>query len=154
MTPVEKLYKVACDAIDKAAKDLHQLSDAIWSKPELNFEEHGAHETLSHFLETYKFPVQKHYKTETAFRSDYGTGSKSVAILCEYDALPDIGHACGHNLIAELGIAASVGVKAALDTSGLEMGKVSILLISTHISPPPFLETNTKFVGCTLISTD
>ena len=49
-----------------------------------------------------------------------------VAILCEYDALPEIGHACGHNLIAEAGIAASLGVKAAVDKAGMQLGKVCI----------------------------
>ena len=49
-----------------------------------------------------------------------------VAILCEYDALPEIGHACGHNLIAEAGIGASLGVKAAIDKAGMQLGKVCI----------------------------
>ena len=49
-----------------------------------------------------------------------------VAILCEYDALPEIGHACGHNLIAEAGIAASLGVKAAIDKAGMQLCKVCI----------------------------
>ena len=41
-----------------------------------------------------------------------------VSVLCEYDALPEIGHACGHNLIAECGVAAGIGIKVAMDQAG------------------------------------
>ena len=44
--------------------------------------------------------------------------------MCEYDALPGIGHACGHNLIAEVGLAAGIGLKAVLDGPGKNLGKV------------------------------
>ncbi len=50
-----------------------------------------------------------------------------VAVLCEYDALPEIGHACGHNLIAEVGIGAGLGIRAALDSMGGKLGKVCCL---------------------------
>ena len=53
-------------------------------------------------------------------------GLPHVMVLCEYDALPDIGHACGHNLIAEVGVAAGLGVKAAMERHGGQLGKVSI----------------------------
>ena len=48
----------------------------------------------------------------------------NICVICEYDALPDIGHACGHNLIAECGAAAGIGIKAALEASGNKYGKV------------------------------
>ena len=47
-----------------------------------------------------------------------------IAVLCEYDALPGIGHACGHNLIAEVGLAAGIGIKAAFEANGKPLGKV------------------------------
>lgn len=47
-----------------------------------------------------------------------------MAVLCEYDALPDIGHACGHNLIAEIGLAAAIGIKAAMEKAGNKLWKV------------------------------
>ena len=61
------------------------------------------------------------------FRSVFGSADQGphVAILCEYDALPGIGHACGHNLIAEVGLAAGIGVKAAFEANGQPLGKVS-----------------------------
>ena len=50
--------------------------------------------------------------------------SPHIAVLCEYDAPPGIGHACGHNLIAEVGVAAGIAIKAALESSGRTAGKV------------------------------
>ena len=130
----DSLKTAACDAIDKAAKELHQLSDAIWSKPELNFEEHHAHEVLTKFLTNNGFPVEPKFKLDTAFRACYGDDEgPNVAVICEYDALPEIGHACGHNLIAEVGVAAGLGIKAALDKSGGKLGKVSKVLCNCNI---------------------
>ena len=48
----------------------------------------------------------------------FGSGHPNVCIICEYDALPGIGHACGHNLIAEAGVAAGLGVKAFIESQG------------------------------------
>ena len=55
-------------------------------------------------------------------------GRPNVCVICEYDALPDIGHACGHNLIAEAGVAAGLGLKAALESCQDQInGRVTIL---------------------------
>src|SRR5205823_3177135 len=55
------------------------------------------------------------YDIETAFRAEWGHGPATIAICAEYDALPEIGHACGHNLIAAAGVGAAVAAIAALD---------------------------------------
>ena len=127
----ERLKQLACEAIDNASHDLHLLSQDLWNNPELAFQETFAHDRLSDFFDSKAFPVERHYVVETAFRSQVSSGSgPNVAILCEYDALPDIGHACGHNLIAEVGAGASVGVKAALDAAnkaGMDLGKVRLV---------------------------
>ena len=128
---VAHLKKVACEAIDSSSNSLHELSSDIWKHPELCFEEHYAHDRITSYLESHKFSVECKYVVDTAFRSvvDCGAGP-NVAILCEYDALPDIGHACGHNLIAEVGVGASIGVKAAMDAArdtGVKLGKVKYL---------------------------
>jgi len=70
---------------------------------------------LTSFLEKEGFKVDRKTPLETSFIARYGdhTGLK-VGVICEYDALPGIGHACGHNLIAEAGIAAALGIKAVL----------------------------------------
>ena len=62
-----------------------------------------------------------------SYRSTIGANESGphVAVLCEYDALPEIGHACGHNLIAEVGVGAGIGIKAALDSVEGKLGKVS-----------------------------
>ena len=66
--------------------------------------------------------MDSHFKLETAFRAIWGpVGGKennnviNVGFLSEYDALPGIGHACGHNLIAEIGAAAAIGLKALVE---------------------------------------
>jgi metal-dependent amidase/aminoacylase/carboxypeptidase family protein len=111
----KELSEKACSAIDSLSGELHELSNILWENPEVNFEEHFAHETVSTFFEKHGFDVRKKYPLETAFVASNKTTQQGngacVAILCEYDALPDIGHACGHNLIAEAGAAAAIGMK-------------------------------------------
>ena len=62
------LYKLASGAIDAASLELHQLSDAIWQKPELGFSEVEAHKNITDFLEKKGFPVERKYILDTAFR--------------------------------------------------------------------------------------
>ncbi|CAH1800018.1 unnamed protein product [Owenia fusiformis] len=99
---LEDLKKIACDAIDKAAGELNTLSQEIWKNPELNFEEHRAHKVLTEYLTKAGFNVEPKYKLDTAFRATHWSDGEGphVAVLCEYDALPEIGHACGINLLA------------------------------------------------------
>ena len=104
LTWQNNLKRVACSAIDQRVSSLRQLSEAIWANPELNYEEHKAHSLLTSFLKREDFDVDEKYTLDTAFRARAGGDSGiNVAFICEYDALPDIGHACGHNLIAEAG---------------------------------------------------
>ena len=126
-----KLKQIACEAIDSQISDLKTLSRDIWDHPELCFEEKYAHKRITEFLEERGFSVERSFKLETAFRArprdvqSKGAESPNVAVLCEYDALPEIGHACGHNLIATVGVAASLGIQAALRSSEFEgSGKV------------------------------
>ena len=55
----------------------------------------------------------------------FGSGVPNVCVICEYDVLPEIGHACGHNLIAEAGVAAGIGVKTYLESSGTTAGTLT-----------------------------
>lgn len=122
--PMEKQLKDAVQScVDTRKDDLHRLSQDIWSRPEVGGEEKNAHDRLVHFFsQEQSWTVESHYKLPTAFRASWGPvdGAEgkpvlNVAFLCEYDALPGIGHACGHNLIAEVGAAAALGLKAALE---------------------------------------
>ncbi|KAK6169462.1 hypothetical protein SNE40_020513 [Patella caerulea] len=127
---ITKLKTVAGDAVDKYKDELNELSQAIWSVPELNFNEHSAHRVLTEFLEKAGFKVERNFIIETGFRATYGDDDSSkpnICVISEYDALPEIGHACGHNLIAEVGVAAGLAIKAAMEASQIPLGKVTVL---------------------------
>ncbi|KAF9906002.1 hypothetical protein BX616_000853 [Lobosporangium transversale] len=126
----------ALEAIDNADASLRQLSIQIHDHPELGYEEHFAHKTLTDYLEQQGFQVTRQAcDISTAFIAEYenqGSGSavdepiRSVGFCSEYDALPSIGHGCGHNLIAISGVAAALGVKAAMEKNNIR-GKVRLL---------------------------
>ncbi|XP_055349398.1 peptidase M20 domain-containing protein 2-like [Paramacrobiotus metropolitanus] len=109
--------------LEEHKEQFHHIGLELWKNPELLFQEHFAHQLLTDYLERNGFAVQREYAgLTTAFRAEiatanYITGCEShptVAILCEYDALPQIGHACGHNLIAEVGVAAACAARHVL----------------------------------------
>ena len=114
---LEALISQSSSKIDSKAKDLQQISLKIWEKPELGYEEHFAHAILSDYFAEQGFEVTKHYTLPTAFRAVFGeeNAGPTVAVLCEYDALPGVGHGCGHNLIAIAGVAVALGLKAAIE---------------------------------------
>ena len=118
MTDTKALGERAIRAIDDHRAELIALSLSLHADPEIGYQEHRSAAKLAAFLETNGFTLTRAYKdVETAYRGDAtGNGNgPTVAILTEYDALPDIGHACGHNLIAMMGTAAAIGVRAVLD---------------------------------------
>jgi amidohydrolase len=123
---VQRLKDEVCRAVDAMGEDLLRISRAIHARPELAFEEHHASELLCDALRKVGLDVVTGaYGLETAFAADFGADEGArVAILAEYDALPDIGHACGHNLIAVAGIGAGL----ALHTLGDRVpGRVRVL---------------------------
>ncbi|MBL9022316.1 MAG: M20 family metallopeptidase [Myxococcales bacterium] len=89
-------------AVESVAPGVRQVAAKIHASPELRFEEHNASAWLSEALEKAGHPVERGLAgMPTSFRARAGrAGGARVAILAEYDALPEIGHACGHNLIA------------------------------------------------------
>jgi len=104
------------DAIDTRADELRRISREIHAHPELGYEEEFAHQLLTGVLEDEGFEVVRSaFGIDTAFKAIAGSGSPTVAVLCEYDSLPALGHACGHNLIAALGIGVGVALKDALE---------------------------------------
>ncbi|WP_339204008.1 M20 family metallopeptidase [Paenibacillus sp. FSL K6-3182] len=114
--------------IDKYAEAFRTVSRSVGSRPELGHEEFFASELLCTELAKYGFEVERGILgIETSFIGVYDTGSPgpTVGFLCEYDALPEIGHACGHHLICAMSMAAAVGLKAALINSGIG-GKIRI----------------------------
>jgi len=105
--------------IDNRQTELVDLSRQIHDNPELGFQEKQAAGWLAEYLGKNGFNVESGIcEFPTAFRAFYGRNSPAIALLAEYDALPEIGHACGHNLIAVASVAAAVGAKAAADEGG------------------------------------
>ncbi|NBR50876.1 MAG: M20 family peptidase [Alphaproteobacteria bacterium] len=120
-----ELKKQVCDIIDDMADELVDASHAIHAKPEIAFEEKFAHGLLTDKVEAAGLSVERHAcGLDTAFISSFGDGDREVGILSEYDALPGIGHACGHNIIATTGLGASL---ALAKLNGALPGKVRYL---------------------------
>jgi amidohydrolase len=124
---IEKVKSSVTGEIDAHRHQLSELSLKIHSNPEMGFHEFKAAEWLTQYLEGNGFSIERGIcELPTAFRASYGKGKPVIAILAEYDALPDLGHACGHNLIAGSAIGAGVAAKTAIDRFG-----GSILVIGT-----------------------
>ncbi|XP_062407310.1 xaa-Arg dipeptidase-like [Sardina pilchardus] len=135
---LQDLKRQVGNAIDEAKEKFWRLSQDIWRCPELAYEEKKAHDRLVKFFsEDNGWIIEGHYKLDTAFCATWGPfggkcGDKEVHIgfLCEYDALPGMGHACGHNLIAELGVAAATGLKVLLESLS-DCPRVTITVFGT-----------------------
>ncbi len=122
---VEELKQAVCDRVDELADELIHASHEIHAHPELNFQERFAHDLLTDMLERHGLAPTRHaYDLETAFDAEAGTKGSSIAVLCEYDALPGIGHACGHNIIATAGLGAGLAAAAVAEQAG---GRVRIM---------------------------
>ena len=115
----ETLSETTAQAIEGARSELVEVASDIHAHPELNYEEKHAAELLSATLERHGYQVERGVGgVETAFTATLPGGAgdgPTVAVLAEYDALPEIGHGCGHNLIAMAAIGAGLGLKANLD---------------------------------------
>jgi amidohydrolase len=116
---IENLKLKAKDGVDLQRQQLIQLSLNIHDNPELGFKEEKASAWLTGYLEDNEFHVERGIAgVATAFRATYGQGSPRIALLAEYDALPKIGHGCGHNIIAASAVGAAVGSKPIIDRLG------------------------------------
>jgi amidohydrolase len=113
------------DAVNRRRGDLVELSHSIHAEPELAFAEHRSRAKTQALVAEYGFEITvAPGGLDTAFRADYGSGPLVVGICAEYDALPGIGHACGHNIIA----ASAVGTALALAEVADELGLTVALL--------------------------
>jgi amidohydrolase len=114
-------------AVDRLADELEALSHKIHANPELGYQEVKASGWLADFLTAKGFKVERGVAgVETAFRGEIGSGAgPTIAIMCEYDALPGIGHACGHNVIATAGVGAGAALAAVRET--LPKGRVLVV---------------------------
>ncbi len=111
--------------VHRRADVLLDASHDIHAHPELNFEEHHAHDVLTALADADGLEVERHaYGLDTAFAVRAGTEGPTIAVLCEYDALPEIGHACGHNIIGTAGMGAGLAAAVVAQELG---GRVLIL---------------------------
>lgn len=119
------LKQAVCNRVDELAALLIDASHQIHAHPELNFAEHFAHDLLTDLLQREGIAVQRHaHGLATAFDAVVGHDGPTVAVLCEYDALPGLGHACGHNIIATAGLGAGLAAAAVAEQAG---GRVRII---------------------------
>ncbi|KZP22218.1 hypothetical protein FIBSPDRAFT_704897, partial [Athelia psychrophila] len=114
--------------VDGLSEELRALSIDIHDHPELRFEEKHAHDVLTSFMSAHGFSVTPHFHLDTAWSATYthGSGGRTIGINSEMDALPGVGHACGHNLIAIAGVAVACAIKDAMEKFDIA-GKVHVL---------------------------
>lgn len=123
LTDKNKLHS----AVDERDSELRELALKLHANPELAFEEYKAVEWITHYLEQEGFHVERGVAgLETAFTAEWEGASDgpTIAFLAEYDALPKLGHACGHNIIATSAVGAAIALKDAFPNLP---GKVKVI---------------------------
>ncbi len=122
---VSALKSDAIALVDEMSEILIDVSHQIWEHPELGFQEQFAHDLLCDVIDSAGLKATRQaYGLETAFEASAGSEGIEVGIMCEYDALPGLGHACGHNIIATTGLGAGLAAAAIAERGG---GRVRIL---------------------------
>ncbi|MFI8634222.1 amidohydrolase [Microbacterium sp. NPDC077663] len=118
----EAVYRsVIAAAISEHAAELLALSHAIHARPELKFEEHEAARLVAATLESAGFEVRVGaYGLPTCVEATIGAGP-TVTVCAEYDALPEIGHACGHNINAASAVGAALALSRVADSLGIRV---------------------------------
>ncbi|MGA3351564.1 MAG: M20 family metallopeptidase [Acidimicrobiales bacterium] len=120
MKDVTPAKERARKAIGAAEDRLIGLSRTIHAHPELSFEEERASTWCAEALEEAGYSVERGVcELPTAITASFGNGPLVVAICAEYDALPEIGHACGHNVIAASAVGAAIGLARLADDLGI-----------------------------------
>ena len=110
------------DAVNRRSGDLIELSHAIHAEPELAFAEHKSCAKAQALVAEYGFDITAAPAgLDTAFRAEFGSGPLVIGICAEYDALPELGHACGHNIIAASAVGAALALADVADDLGLKI---------------------------------
>lgn len=124
---VKLLKEKVCKEIDNKREKFVDTAVYIWENPEIGYEEYKAMDILTKVLEEEGFKIEKNVAgMDTAFVAikDSGKEGPRVGIVSEYDALPEIDHACGHNLFGVASIAAAIGLSKVIDEVG---GSIKVL---------------------------
>ncbi|MCB5909193.1 M20 family metallopeptidase [Streptomyces pinistramenti] len=120
MTPVTAAHTAARTAVAAAADDLLALSHQLHAHPEVAWEEERAARWTATALDELGYRVTPGIcELPTAFSATVGSGPLHLALCAEYDALPGLGHACGHNLIAASAVGAAAALAPLVDDLGL-----------------------------------
>ncbi|MCA9772141.1 MAG: M20 family metallopeptidase [Myxococcales bacterium] len=118
-------FRAAAEAVDGLRGELDTLALDLHAHPELSYEERRSAEQVSAVLRRHGFSIESGIPDlPTAFRARRasraaGSGAPEIVYMAEYDALPGVGHACGHNLIAGAGVGAGIALAEWLDAEGL-----------------------------------
>lgn len=126
---IQEMKQLAVKEVDRLKDTLIRLAKQIHAKPEIAFEEVQTAALLTGYLKEQGFDIEPNLgNIATAFRATYqGAQSKPViGLLAEYDALPEIGHACGHNLIAMASIGAAIAIKNSYQNKSLP-GQIQVI---------------------------
>lgn len=134
---LEKLKRLMADTIDCIMPELEEIAIDLYNHPEIGGNEERTSGILKNYMDQKGFDVvENYYDYPYAFKATYDSGKKGATIgfFAEFDALPEIGHGCGHNLICTSAIAAACGLKAVIDELG---GKIVL-----------FGTPDEEYVGC------
>ena len=117
---MNELYEKINKSIEDHVDDYMAMVKQMYDHPELGFQEFETQKLLTAYLEKAGFDVKKGVACETDYVAEYKSSKPGpvIAFMCEYDALPEVGHGCGHNLIAGIGIAAGEALKSIADDIG------------------------------------
>ena len=121
-TTGQQLREIVRTSVEDAGPSILELSHKIHSLAEVSWEEHQSASLVASFLRENGFDVtEAAYGVPTSIEAVYGTGELTVVVCAEYDALPEVGHACGHNMIAAAGVGAVLALKPVADAAGLRI---------------------------------
>lgn len=122
---LDEVKKVILEQVDGLRDELISIAAELYKFPETGFKEYRTAALLSGTLERAGFSVERETAgMETAFRASTGTSGPAIAILAEMDALPVMGHACGHNIIAAAAVGAALALRRAVPA---EMARIIVL---------------------------
>ncbi|MCD4853337.1 amidohydrolase [Arthrobacter sp. AK01] len=140
ITSRQTLRDAVRESVAAVGPSILDLSHKVHALAEVSWEEHKSAAAAAEVLRDGGFDViEGAYGVPTALEAVYGSGELTVVICAEYDALPEVGHACGHNIIAAAGVGAALALKPVADAAGLRIkllgtpaeehggGKVSLL---------------------------
>ena len=118
--PAATALDIVDDVVRRRGADLVELSHSIHAEPELAFAEHHSCAKAQALAAERGFEITSPAAgLDTAFRADFGSGPLVVGVCAEYDALPGIGHACGHNIIAASAVGTALALAEVADDLGL-----------------------------------